>query len=347
MSVVAALAVVGSAVTAGAKEPGAECRPLLRAATRMETAIALGSKMFNAGNHVACAKLYRETAEGILRELVDGCASPIAVLLKDGLGRAEASSHAGTAAWEMRYAFEAVRILIAEGRLVNPPAAPQLEAPGAPYYGEQCPNVLAVARQAELALASAPEARVEKARALVASLRERKQCERAAREIAEALAAVADRPKKRGRRAPAEGLAGLDAALVRITWGEPPEGVYAGRPEIAQACDRLPEVIDRVGDAIRTGTPIYNQGSHALARNTYQRTAESILGELAGPGQCPRVRDRLQRGLREMAEARTPAHAAWALRRAFDTLLAEVFPAKKGEGDDAAQPKAAAPASGS
>ena len=88
-----------------------------------------------------------------------------------------------------------------------------------------------------------------------------------------------------------------------------------------EACPALDLVADRIVQALGAGVPAYNAGDPAMCARVYRQAAAQIIAEI-GPGPaCAAVVARLRAAVAE-AGAKDADGAAWALRRAFDELLA-------------------------
>ena len=78
-----------------------------------------------------------------------------------------------------------------------------------------------------------------------------------------------------------------------------------------------------VGDvlrlAIERGVPLYNRGQHEACAAVYEVAARALLASPSTPGDARTV---LRAGLADMARQSDAAEQAWALRRAFDRVLA-------------------------
>jgi transforming growth factor-beta-induced protein len=74
--------------------------------------------------------------------------------------------------------------------------------------------------------------------------------------------------------------------------------------------------------AIEHGVPLFNSGNVEACAAVYEVTAATVL-DLAGEQLEAGSRARLERGLREARHAHGASDRAWALRHAFDDLLAE------------------------
>jgi serine protease Do len=72
--------------------------------------------------------------------------------------------------------------------------------------------------------------------------------------------------------------------------------------------------------AIRRGIPLFNKGDTAGCFEVYRDTALSVRGAL--PETCAGPRAALQLGLERAGRLATPAEKAYAVRDAFDGLLA-------------------------
>jgi serine protease Do len=86
-------------------------------------------------------------------------------------------------------------------------------------------------------------------------------------------------------------------------------------------CPSLDHVAHRIVQALGVGVPAYNAGDIAGCYRVYRQTAESIVAEIGSSPACAGVAARLRSALGEAASA-DDTKAAWALRHAFDDLLA-------------------------
>ncbi len=91
--------------------------------------------------------------------------------------------------------------------------------------------------------------------------------------------------------------------------------------------DEVTLAVTEIADAIKAGVPLYNSGDAQGCFDAYQAVALRLVGALAG---CSRVRETLLSGLSQANRASTPQDKAWAMRHAFDRILA-AFNAAVGE----------------
>lgn len=81
------------------------------------------------------------------------------------------------------------------------------------------------------------------------------------------------------------------------------------------------EVEHSIALAIERGAPLFNAGQHVACAAVYEVSAATIL-DLGAAEIDAAVRTRLQRGLHEARHAHGASDQAWALRHAFDDVLA-------------------------
>lgn len=74
--------------------------------------------------------------------------------------------------------------------------------------------------------------------------------------------------------------------------------------------------------AIERGVPLFNSGNAEACAAVYEVAAQTVL-ELAGDQIDARARARLERGLHEARHAHGASDKAWAVRHAFDDVLAD------------------------
>ncbi len=88
-----------------------------------------------------------------------------------------------------------------------------------------------------------------------------------------------------------------------------------------EACPALDLVADRIVQALGTGVPAYNAGDPATCARVYRQAAAQIIAEIGQGPACAAVVARLRAAVAE-AGPKDADGAAWAMRRAFDELLA-------------------------
>jgi hypothetical protein len=76
-----------------------------------------------------------------------------------------------------------------------------------------------------------------------------------------------------------------------------------------------------ISDAIQIGAPLYNKGDHQGCFDTYQATALKIVGKLKA---CTGVRETLLGAVAQAGRLDKPGEKAWAMRHAFDRIIAAV-----------------------
>jgi hypothetical protein len=280
------------------------------AAERIVAAIQAGAPAYNAGDHAGCLRVYRQTAERLLAEVLDP-ASAIAAgaRLRLALARASRAASPSHGAWEMRYAFD---------DLLHAAASP------APAAGDRVAAELAIA---ELVMTPRQGAgHVDLAADYAAAV---------ASELSGALARDGSHPALRshldrvasGARSSGgpRALAYLrDSLEVTRSGGEPAAAsMPAPPPSLAAGCPDIDRVADALVRAIAAGAPAYNAGDIEGCRRLYAQTARGVVAQLGPEARHLPLVARLSRALDEAS--RLPVdRAAWALRHAFDDILAAV-----------------------
>jgi serine protease Do len=77
--------------------------------------------------------------------------------------------------------------------------------------------------------------------------------------------------------------------------------------------------ITEIADALKVGVPLFNNGDHQGCFEAYERSALKIVGSLKA---CRGVRETLLGGVSAANRAGTPTQKAWAIRHAFDRVMA-------------------------
>jgi len=90
---------------------------------------------------------------------------------------------------------------------------------------------------------------------------------------------------------------------------------------VLEGCTKqdIDTVETRIGAAIETGAPLYNDGDFDACFTTYESTAKDI--ERAVGKSCKGPASALKTGRDQAAKRTTSAERAWAMRDAFDGLL--------------------------
>lgn len=78
---------------------------------------------------------------------------------------------------------------------------------------------------------------------------------------------------------------------------------------------------EAIARAIRVGAPAYNEGDVERCYRVYAETAQRLIGSLRD---CPGVQGALKAGLARASSLESVDHRAWAMRDAFDGLLAVI-----------------------
>jgi serine/threonine-protein kinase len=317
---------VGEALKSVAASPSPGSRPApsapLPAIARdvldsIRTAIQFGAPLYNAGDHAACATLYRDTAEQIiLRGARGGCQVAVAARLRAALGRAGGMPSSTHAAWELRYAFD--DLLRCEGALVDRTTADPLDA--------EISIALAIAasRYAAQDLEAVGAFYLELIRGISAWLRIEGRDEPTADWLARA-ASRADEAGGGARAVPelARALETLHATLKSSLARARAASLVPSLPVHAspvQGLQRSDEVARRIAAAIGLGAPAYNAGDVAGCVRIYRRTATELVALLAGEAGGGGVLALLRAALDEASRSSEDG-GAWALRRAFDEIL--------------------------
>jgi len=85
-----------------------------------------------------------------------------------------------------------------------------------------------------------------------------------------------------------------------------------------------------INRAIELGAPVYNRGDPTACYEIYAATARSIL---KGPAGGSAAKKRLQRALDQCGPLNDPDQKAWAMRHAFDAILAGIVEETPGDQD--------------
>jgi len=281
----------------------------------IQTAILRGAPAYNAGDYAGCASLYAQTATALIdNELRAGPAAARA-RLRAALARAGRAATPSEAAWEMRYALDDVFAATNARRPAETSAGwlgvevALAEVIGAPRYAAGHMDIIG---DYYLALTE------ELARTLRAG---------------DPKSAAADHLERVARSAIARGggqksLAFLHESLSILTRGvdstiAPAASLPAADPSLAafDTCPILDLVAARIVQALRVGVPAYNAGDPTTCARVYAQAAQQLVTEIGPAPACAAVVSRLRAALEEAA-TQNPDGAAWALRSAFDTLLA-------------------------
>jgi len=86
--------------------------------------------------------------------------------------------------------------------------------------------------------------------------------------------------------------------------------------------DNVRDAAEQIAGAIEKGAPIYNANDHEACFRIYEGTALRLENEL--PSDCQGVREALGQGLLRAQTLETYTEKAWAMRDAFDGLLAVI-----------------------
>ncbi|MBS1150244.1 MAG: HtrA protease/chaperone protein [Myxococcaceae bacterium] len=121
----------------------------------------------------------------------------------------------------------------------------------------------------------------------------------------------------------------LDERVFRpLTALAPPKRAPAARREIPEhpitilegsSASGLEVMMESIASAISIGAPAYNQGNIEACYQVYRETARRLI---ATHQNCPGPRRALEQGLRRAAAMKDVDARAWAMRDAFDGLMA-------------------------
>lgn len=92
----------------------------------------------------------------------------------------------------------------------------------------------------------------------------------------------------------------------------------------------IDEVYDAIGKAIDVGAPLYNKGDHEACYKIYELTALSF--QRSGSTGCKGLRQALGDGLLRASTFKSFTEKAWAMRDAFDGIIAAVLRRKQSGG---------------
>jgi hypothetical protein len=283
------------------KEHAAGCLTLSTLVERLRNSLILAAVHRARGSSLAAYEVLRTNAEGFLNERTSPECGVLPQILERALTRAAAAETAVDASLELDLGYTAALSVALEGRVATESLAlKRLDVPESAQYGEDCPDIFALARR----LAAPAPGLLERVASVLADLRAQPRCPQL-RELLEST--------------PADHLS---AAVLAFVLDEV-QGSPSGTNPIAR-CPELPTVLDRLTAVITVGAPLYNRGDHEGCWRLYDRAARSITERLVAPGHCPAVRTELESALAEAAGAPSPGEAAWALRRAFDRIAGSV-----------------------
>ncbi len=121
----------------------------------------------------------------------------------------------------------------------------------------------------------------------------------------------------------------LDEKVFRpLTALAPPRNIAAAEREIpdhpitileGSSASGLETMMESIASAISVGAPAYNQGNIEACYRVYRETARRLIAEHEN---CPGPRRALEQGLRRAAAKKDVDARAWAMRDAFDGLMA-------------------------
>jgi hypothetical protein len=290
------------APAAPAKERTAGCPGFPRASLRVEGTIRLGAPVWNAGNQLATYALYRDLATALLARPISGECGALRAPLSDALARAHEALTPGTAGWDLRHGLDAFLEYAMRGE--SPKIAQPVTISGvvAPYYGDSCEGLFPLVLRAERALAEGHAA--AEARAMAAELARSGMCPH----VRAALQAGLD------GRAP-------EAALDRLTMGQPPPGQPGAPAPLLDRCTLLPSLAEELAFAVLRGAPRFDDGHPERCVAVYRQAAEAAIAEYGRAGHCQAALAHVRAGMAEAKREHNPAKAAWALRHAFDAVL--------------------------
>jgi len=283
-----------------AKEHTAACDGLIAVLGRVRASVDAAGFQRRRGSSLGAYQTLRATAASIVRDTggAETCGA-IGPTLEQALRRAALSRTAVEATVELDLGLDAAMALVTSGRPPHYGSPPKLPPVGeAVEYGQACSDIFPVALRLEGPAASLP-ARI---RVVLEDLRAHPRCEHVKRLLEET-------PPAR-----------LPHAVDSIRLDEPDEP--GGELSVHARCPELPILVERLAAAIEIGAPTYNAGDAEGCRRLYAETARAALGSAIGEGRCPASRALLEEGLRGAAAAGSAREGAWALRHAFDAVLA-------------------------
>jgi hypothetical protein len=282
------------------KEHTAACPELAGMMARLRAGLQAASGQRQRGSSLAAYQVLRATASSMARDGGNRRCGAVSPTLSAALGRAATARSALDASLELDRGLDEVLSLVSEGRLPRDQAPPKLlPVAEAALYGDGCPDLFALAQR----LDGPREGVARRAAAVLEDLRAHPRCVQVRRVLERT---TPDR---------------LAHAVDSICLDEPEEADNdAG---LASRCPELPLVIDRLAAAISVGAPQFNAGDAAGCRRTYEVTAAAIATRLIPEGRCPTVRTLLSAGLARAKGAADDREAAWALRHAFDAIVAD------------------------
>jgi hypothetical protein len=85
--------------------------------------------------------------------------------------------------------------------------------------------------------------------------------------------------------------------------------------------DEVKVTVATIESAISAGAPLFNNGDAKACYDLYEKASLKVVGELKG---CPRVSETLKVGLSNAGKTQDARDKAWAVRHAFDRILAAV-----------------------
>ena len=274
---------------------------------RIEAAIRDGAPRYNAGDHAGCLALYWRASEELLAGAFAG-GGAAAARLRTALVRASRAETPSDGAWEVRYAFDDLLHATAAVR----PA----EGPGGRLTMEiALAEIVSAPRYAAGHVDLVGDYYLELTRQLAQALRGEGLAAKAAE--LEQVAAAAARLGG-GQRA----LAYLRESLDRLRAGDALTSASAPLASgVLEDCPVLDDVAQRIVHALAIGVPAYNAGDVGGCYRVYRQAAVAIVAELGSAPACAPVSARLREALDD-TNGLADDKAAWALRHAFDDLLA-------------------------
>jgi eukaryotic-like serine/threonine-protein kinase len=276
-------------------------------AEKIHEAIQVGAPTYNAGDHAACAAIYRKTCQALLAgALREDTKSATAARLQVGVRRADNAGDATRAAWELRYAFDDVLLVVRPA--IGSEIAMELAAAEAIAAPRLAVGEVALVNEFYLAFASR----------VAAVLRDQNLASTVGQRL-EAAVARAREPNAGGQGALTHVAPLLEELRQKVRLTSP--RVTTGKP-LRLACPLAASFAERITQAITLGAPAYNRGDHEACYAGYRAAAEEIVGAAAAHEGCASLADLLAAAL-EKAAPLGSTQGAWTLRHAFDTILEE------------------------
>jgi len=270
-------------------------------------AIMHGAPTYNEGNHAGCYQLYRDAAEEQLRTRALSLGPATVARLSVALARAESASSPTLRAWTMRHAFDD----LLGAQPVSRDAPRDAVDQAIDGFSSIIERVYALGHDDALAPYHL---------AFAAQLRELlTRTSGRAPEIESFDLAV--RAASVGAPDACAGLITQALEKLRVPKARGAE-LSSQNSNTGPPVTRLdPAAREAILRAIRIGVPAYNSGDHLACAREYMRTADLVAQESRKVPETLLLASWLE-GIAQQARTCNAHDAAWAVRRAFDALLA-------------------------